>query len=59
MENGWEILIRIKSNFVRVVMNVSKVLLIPLISRVRGPYGKLWAEFFSFFLWPKREVRGA
>ena len=30
---------------------------IPLISRVRGPYGKLWTEFFSFLLWPKREAR--
>ena len=27
---------------------------IPLISRVRGPYAKLWTEFFSFLLWPKR-----
>ena len=25
----------------------------PLISRVRGQYGKLWTE-----LWPKREARG-
>ena len=25
---------------------------------MRGPYGKLWTEFFSFLLWPKREVRG-
>ena len=30
---------------------------IPLISRVRGPYGKSWSEFFSFLLWPKREAR--
>ena len=33
-------------------------LYIPLISRVRGPYGKLWTEFFSFLLWPKLEARG-
>ena len=26
---------------------------IPLSSRVRGPYGKLLTEFFSFLLWPK------
>ena len=25
---------------------------------MRGPYGKLWTEFFSFLLWPKREARG-
>ena len=31
---------------------------IPLISRVRRPHGKLWTEFFSFLLWPKREARG-
>ena len=28
-------------------------------SRVLGPYGQLWTEFFSFFLWPKREARGS
>ena len=32
---------------------------IPLISRVRGPYGKLSTEFFPFLLWPKREVHGS
>ena len=25
---------------------------------MRGPHGKLWTEFFSFLLWPKREARG-
>ena len=25
---------------------------------MRGPYGKLWTEFFSFLLWPKREAHG-
>ena len=30
---------------------------IPLISRVRGLNGKLWTEFFSFLLWPKRKAR--
>ena len=25
---------------------------IPLISRVRGPYGKLWTEFFPSFYGP-------
>ena len=25
---------------------------------MQGPYGKLWTEFFSFFLWLKRVARG-
>ena len=35
-------------------------LYIPLISRVRGLYGKLWTEFFPSFYGPsaKREARG-
>ena len=30
---------------------------IHVISRVRSRYVKLWAEFFSFLLWPKRGAR--
>ena len=31
---------------------------IPLISRVRGPYGKLWTEFFPSFYGPSAERTG-
>ena len=31
---------------------------IPLISRVRGPYGKLWTEFFPSFYGPSAECVG-
>ena len=31
---------------------------IPLISRVRGPYGKLWTEFFSSFYGPSAKHAG-
>ena len=31
---------------------------IPLISRVRGPYGKLWTEFFPSFYGPSAERAG-
>ena len=31
---------------------------IPLINRVRGPYGKIRTEFFPVDLWPKRAARG-
>ena len=31
---------------------------IPLISRVRGPYGKLWTEFFPFFYGPSAKRAG-
>ena len=32
---------------------------IPLINRVRGPYGSLWPKNFFAVLCPKREARGA
>ena len=31
---------------------------IPLISRVRGPYGKLWTEFFPSFYGPSVKHAG-
>ena len=31
---------------------------IPLISRVRGPYGKLWTEFFPSFYGPSAKRAG-
>ena len=31
---------------------------IPLISRVRGPYGKLWTEFFPSFYGPSAKCTG-
>ena len=31
---------------------------IPLISRVRGPYGKLWTEFFPSFYGPSAKCAG-
>ena len=31
---------------------------IPLISRVRGPYGKLWTEFFPSFYGPSAKHAG-
>ena len=31
---------------------------IPLISRVRGPYGKLWTEFFPSFYGPSAKRLG-
>ena len=31
---------------------------IPLISRVRGPYGKLWTEFFPSFYGPNAKRAG-
>ena len=31
---------------------------IPLISRVRGPYGKLWTEFFPSFYGPSAKRTG-
>ena len=31
---------------------------IPLISGVRGPFGKLWTEFFSSFYGPSAERAG-
>ena len=34
------------------------VLYIPLISRVRGPYGKLWTEFFPSFYGPSAKREG-
>ena len=34
------------------------VLYISLISRVRGPYGKLWTEFFPSFYGPSAERAG-
>ena len=34
----------------------SQIGYIPLISRVQGPYSKLWTEFFSFLLWPKHKA---
>ena len=33
-------------------------LYIPLISRVRGPYGKLWTEFFPSFYGPSAKRAG-
>ena len=30
----------------------------PLISRVRGPYGKLWSEFFPSFYGPSAKRAG-
>ena len=34
------------------------VLYMPLISRVRGPYGKLWTEFFPSFYGPSAKREG-
>ena len=34
------------------------MLYIPLISRVRGPYGKLWTEFFPSFYGPSAKRAG-
>ena len=34
------------------------VLYTPLISRVRGPYGKLWTEFFPSFYGPSAKRAG-
>ena len=34
------------------------IIYIPLISRVRGPYGKLWTEFFPFFYGPSAKRAG-
>ena len=31
---------------------------IPLISRVRGPYGKIWTEFFPSFYGPSEKRAG-
>ena len=40
------------------VMQCFRVGYIPLISRVRGPYGKLWTEFFPSFYGPSAERAG-
>ena len=40
------------------IVQYSIVQHIPLISRVRGPYGKLWTEFFPSFYGPSAKRAG-
>ena len=40
------------------VGDTQKATYIPLISRVRGPYGKLWTEFFPSFYGPSAKRAG-
>ena len=39
-------------------MSMQAIISIPLISRVRGPYGKLWTEFFPSFYGPSAKRAG-
>ena len=46
-------------NITLLLHNISYIVLyIPLISRVRGPYGKLWTEFFPSFYGPSAKRAG-
>ena len=56
-------LVCLKPEFLRAFSTLHHILTLlptylPLISQVRGPYGKLWTEFFSFLLSPKRKACG-
>ena len=42
----------------RIYYILSYLVHIPLISRVRGPYGKLWTEFFPSFYGPSAKRAG-
>ena len=49
-----------KSDILIIMYNINFVLCmyIHLISRVRGPYGKLWTEFFPSFYGPSAKRAG-